>query len=154
VTEVERKDLSPPGVSRSLLVDHIPRFLDEIIAELRTVSPVRTSQEALETSATAEKHGEQRWTLGYDLEALIREYGVLRHCILEVVREAGVGLSVDEFDVLAKCLSVGVAAAATEYARHRDEQLRAQRAHLEFLAEAGPLLTSSLDYRSTLRRLT
>ena len=56
--------------------------------------------------------------------------------------------------MLSKCLSVGVAEAATAYVRHRDEQAATQKARLEFVAEAGQLLASSLDYRSTLTRLT
>ncbi|HEX4448040.1 MAG TPA: ATP-binding protein [Polyangiaceae bacterium] len=154
VAEVQRKDLSPPGTSRSLLVNHIPGFLDEMVQELASATPVRMSQDSIDTSQTARQHGEQRWGLGYDLEALIREYGVLRHCILLTAKEAGAELSVDEFDVLAKCLNVGVAQAATAYIGYRDEQLDARNAQLEFLAEAGQLLSSSLDYRSTLSRLT
>ncbi len=154
VAEVERTAVSPPGVGRSLLVDHIPKFLDEIAAELARADGVRVSQEAIDRSASARRHGEQRWTLGYDLEAVIREYGVLRHCVLGAVKEEGIALSVDEFDVLAKCLSVGVAEAAGEYIKYRDQQVNTQKANLEFLAEAGQLVSSSLDYRSTLNRLT
>ncbi len=152
--EVERKDLPPPGLSKSLLVDHIPQFLDEIVAEFHRIDAVRMSQDAVDTSETARRHGGQRWTLGYDLEAVTREYGVLRHCILQTAKEQGAEVSIDEFDVLAKCLSVGVTEAATEYTRYRDQQFDAQRVSLEFLAEAGQLLSSSLDYRSTLSRLT
>jgi signal transduction histidine kinase/CheY-like chemotaxis protein len=154
ILEVQRKDLSPRGVMPSLLIDHIPRFLDEIAAELRQMDEVRFSQDAIDTSASARRHGGQRWSLGYDLNGLMREYGILRHCILQTAKEVAKSITIDEFDVLAKCLSVGVAEAATEYARVRDEQLGAQKATLEFLAEAGQLLSSSLDYRSTLRRLT
>jgi signal transduction histidine kinase/CheY-like chemotaxis protein len=154
VNEVVRKDLSPAGVSRPLLVDHIPSFLDEIVAEARQTNGVRTSQDAIDTSETARRHGGQRWNLGYDLEALIREYGVLRHCIIETAKATRAHLSLDDFDILAKCLSVGVAEAASEYIKYRDEQLDGQRSNLEFLAEAGRLLSSSLDYRSTLSRLT
>jgi signal transduction histidine kinase/ActR/RegA family two-component response regulator len=154
VAEVERKDLSPRGISRSMLVDHIPKFLDEIVSEVTRMKALRTSQDVGDTSETARRHGGQRWGLGYDLDALIREYGILRHCIVQTAKQVGVPLSIDEFDVLAKCLSVGVAEAATEYIRYRDAQLEAQQASLAFLAEAGQLLSSSLDYRSTLSRLT
>ena len=154
VTEVERKQLSPDGLAHPLLIDHIPTFLDEIAAQLNQLTGVRFSNDAVDTSLTARQHGEQRWTLGYDLDAVIREYGLLRHCILDTAKTLGAQLSIDEFDVIAKCLSVGVAEAATEYAKQRDEQLNLQKANLEFLAEAGQLLSSSLDPRSTLRRLT
>ena len=69
VSEVQRKDLSPQGTSRSLLIDHIPRFLDEIVSELARGAALRMSQDAVDTSKTARDHGEQRWSLGYDLEA-------------------------------------------------------------------------------------
>jgi signal transduction histidine kinase/ActR/RegA family two-component response regulator len=154
VSEVERKDLSPQGTSRSLLIDHIPRFLDEIVTELERGVALRMSQDAVDTSKIAREHGEQRWSLGYDLEALTREYGILRHCILLVAKETGARVSLDEHDVLGKCLSVGVAQATTEYIGYRDKELNAQKSELEFLAEAGQLLASSLDYRSTLSRLT
>lgn len=154
VAEIREKDLSPEGVPRPLLVDHIPSFLDEIVGELRRLDQVRFSHEAVDTSSTARQHGEQRWNLGYDLDAVIREYGVLRHCILDSAKRANVSITIDEFDVLAKCLSVGVAEAATEYAKYRDEQLRAEQAHLEFLGQVAQLLSSSLDVRSTLHRLT
>ena len=51
-------------------------------------------------------------------------------------------------------MGVGVAAATSEYVRSREEQLRARQADLEFRKEAGELLNSSLDYRSTLARVT
>ncbi len=154
VAAVREKELAPEGVSRSLLRDHIPVFLDEVVAELDSVESVRISREVNDQSAAARQHGHQRFTLGYDVEGLIREYGVLRHVILELARESGTQPSFDEFDALAKCLSVGVAQAASEYVRHRDQLLEAQRSRLQFLAQAGELLSSSLDYRSTLRQLT
>jgi signal transduction histidine kinase/CheY-like chemotaxis protein len=154
VAEVERKDLPPPGTSPSLLVDHIPRFLDEIVSELTQSAAVRMSQDAVDTSAIARQHGGQRWSLGYDLEALTREYGILRHCILLEAKAAEAQISIDEHDILGKCLSVGVAQATTAYIVHRDEELSVQKQNLAFLAEAGQILSSSLDYRFTLNRLT
>jgi signal transduction histidine kinase/ActR/RegA family two-component response regulator len=154
VNQVERKDLSPPDAPRASIVDHIPSFLDEVAAELDPGNRVRFTLDALDMSPTARRHGGQRWNLGYDLDAVIREYGILRHAILDAAKAEQLDLSIDEFDVLAKCLNVGVAEAATAYAIHRDEQLNAQKADLEFLTKAGELLSSSLDYRSTLTRLT
>ncbi len=154
VTAVARTALPPRGLSRSMLADHIPAFLEEIAAELSRLRATRSSQEVVDTSAPARQHGEQRWAVGYDLEALIREYGLLRHCIIHAAKEAGVAISIDELEIIAKCLSVGAAEATTEYVKYRDRQLDAQRENLVFLAEAGQLLSSSLDYRSTLRRLT
>jgi signal transduction histidine kinase/CheY-like chemotaxis protein len=153
VAEVRRKDISPPAISGSLVVDHIPLLLDEIIAELSGALTVRVSHDAIDVSASGRKHGSQRWRLGYDLEAVVREYGILRHVILDFTAASGLSPTIDEFNVLAKCLNVGLAEAVSEYVRYRDEQLDAERSRLEFLSRAGALLSSSLDYPSTLARL-
>jgi signal transduction histidine kinase/CheY-like chemotaxis protein len=136
------------------LVDHIPVFLEEIGVELSRGEDARLSMDAVDVRETARQHGEQRWKLGYDLQAIVREYGILRHAILEAARAAGMQPTIDESDALARYLNVGVAAATTEYVRSREEQLKARQADLEFLTEAGELLGSSLDYQSTLSRLT
>ncbi|MES1183237.1 MAG: RsbRD N-terminal domain-containing protein, partial [Myxococcales bacterium] len=154
VQEVERKDLPPPGLPSSVLVDHIPVFLEEIAQELSAGSEARMSTDAVDVTTTARQHGEQRWNVGYDVEAVVREYGVLRRVILQTARAAGTPLSTDEVDTLASYLNAGVGAAIGEYVRSREEQLKARQADLEFLTEAGELLGSSLDYRSTLTRLT
>lgn len=154
VADVARKLVPEEGLPRPLLIDHIPQFIDEVAEELETASRPRVSQEIVTTSPTARRHGEQRWNLGYDLEGLVREYGVLRRAILDAAHDARLGISIAEFDVLARCLNVGVAEAATAYAEYRDDQSRVQRENLEFLAHAGEVLGSSLDYRATLTALT
>lgn len=153
VHEVDSR-LAPEKLSRSILVDHVPTFLDEVARELDAGRGGRSGDEGIEASSTARDHGAQRWSLGFDLEALIQEYAVLNHCILGTAKDLGSSPTIDEYDVLAKCLSVGVAEAVGAYTRHRDDEVKAQRERLEFLAEAGQLLASSLDYRSTTRRLT
>ncbi len=152
VREVERKDLPPAGLPRSVLVDHIPLFLDEISDELS--GGARPSLDAVELATSARRHGEQRWKAGYDLEAVVREYGVLRHAVLEVAKAEQAPLDPDEADLLSRYLNLGVASATAEYVRASEERLKARQADLEFLCEAGELLSSSLDSQSTLARLT
>jgi signal transduction histidine kinase/ActR/RegA family two-component response regulator len=154
VRGVESKDLPPPGLPRSVLVDHIPLFLDEISDELSTFDGARPTRDAVDVTATARQHGEQRWKVGYDLEAVVREYGVLRHAILETAKDHESPLTIDEADVLARYLNLGVASATAEYVRSSEERLKARQADLEFLSEGGELLSSSLDSQSTLARLT
>ncbi|MEO8875789.1 MAG: ATP-binding protein, partial [Polyangiaceae bacterium] len=153
VADIERKDVSPKGISRSLLVDHIPRFLDSLADELARSQRSRMGGELAATSATAREHGEQRWEIGYDLTALIREYEILRRSILATAKEGNAELTEDDLDILAKCLSVGVEQGVAEYIKFRDEEAGVQKAQLEFLAEVGQALSSSLDYRSTLNHL-
>lgn len=153
IGEVERKGLAPPGLSPSVLADHIPLFLDEISDELSAGSEARLSMDAADVTSTARQHGEQRWNVGYDVEALVREYGVLHHVILQTARYAGAPLSAEEADSLSQYLNVGIAAALAEYVSSRDEEAKKRQSDLQFLTEAGELLGSSLDLPSTLARL-
>ncbi|MDB5217028.1 MAG: Chemotaxis protein methyltransferase CheR [Myxococcaceae bacterium] len=153
VADLQMQDVPPSGTSRSNVVDHIPFFLDEVIRELRGHEPVRDTADASDVSSTARRHGEQRWELGFDIDALVREYGILRHCILMEAREANIAMSIDDFDKLAKCLNVGIAEAVTAYSAHRNAEGERQHEELAFLAEAGRVLASSLDWQATLTRL-
>lgn len=70
-----------------------------------------SSRDAVNVTATARQRDEQRWKAGYDLEAVVPEYGVLRHAILETAKAEQAPLRIDESDMLARYLNVGVASA-------------------------------------------
>jgi signal transduction histidine kinase/ActR/RegA family two-component response regulator len=154
VRRARGKDLVPADISRSSIVDHIPLLLTQLARELEHAAQGRSTQDAVGVEATAREHGEQRWHLGYELSGVVREYGVLGRCILDAAKAANVVPSLDEMTLLFGCINVAVADATTEYARWTEEQQTARRLELEFLSEAAALLTSSLDYQSTLGRLT
>lgn len=163
--EIKRQGVVSPEVPEALLVDHIPVFLDCLAEQLKAAQAAASRgadaaapgggvrQEERATRATAGEHGVERWRLGYDLQGLIREYGILRECIIHTASGLNVQLSNDEFEALSACLSSGIAEAAARYVEHRDKEVRAQQANLEYLAEAGQVLSTSLDFRSTLTRL-
>ena len=154
VRDVENKELPPADLPRSVLVDHIPLFLDEISEQLSRAGGARPSRDAQAVTETARQHGEQRWKVGYDLEAVVREYGVLRSAILDIARTNECPIASDESDVLARYLEQGIASATSEYVRFSEERLKARQGDLQFLSEAGELLSSSLDSQTTLARLT
>jgi signal transduction histidine kinase/CheY-like chemotaxis protein len=149
VSQVQSKGVAPPGLPRSLLIDHIPNFLGELAEQLAGGEQAVDSR-----SIPARVHGLEAWQLGFDLTGLVREFGILRHSIIESAKDSGVLLTMDEFDTLSTCLNVGVSEAIVQYTHQRDREVDAQKANLEFAAQAGELLSSSLDYRSTLSRLT
>ena len=151
VAEVRREDVPPSGTSRAQLVDHLPAFIEEISQTLahQVARPSVVEHE----SKTAREHGQNRWALGYDVQGLVREYGILGRAILELVEEEGLAVPVREFKVLARRLDIGVNEAVAEYVKYRDGEIKAQKDAQAFLFEAGALLMSSLDLQSTLRRL-
>ena len=153
VADVQAQGVPPATTSRTNVVDHIPAFIDDLVRALRETSPVGEAEDVTAVSESARQHGIQRWEQGFDLDALVREYGVLRHCILAEAKEAGATFSIDEFDKLAMRLNVGVAEAVTAYTAERAAERTLQHERIEFLAEAGKLLASSLDLQATLSRV-
>src|SRR6185295_19932811 len=79
--------LAPDGMRPLELVDHIPQFVDEIIGALRDDAGVPRTDEIREEGATAAEHGAQRLRLGFSLDSVVREYGLLRDAIIAVARE-------------------------------------------------------------------
>lgn len=123
---VAREDPTRLDPGRVLLADHIPAFLDELAAELSSLGTQHTSRDVADVSSPGRQHGRQRYSLGYDLPSLVREYGLLEHVILDVAKRARARPSLDELDVLTRRLNVGITEAVSEYVAFRDEQLAAE----------------------------
>lgn len=132
---------------RSMLLDHVPSFLASVTERLE--HDPRTSR-----LGRARAHGLPPWQPGDDVRALVREYGLLRQAILEVAQAGAVAVSPRELELLAECLDSGVGEAVEAYVVDREREREEQQAKLDFSTQAGELLASSLDYPSTLNRLT
>jgi signal transduction histidine kinase len=135
-------------VTPSELVDHLPQFLDEVIdvlfeADARTAATGRTS--------TAARHGIQRFRIGFDLDAVVREYAILHRSIIEFAHKDGVRMELDEQLVLVECIYSGIADAVTQYSRQRDAELQRQaNEHFAFVAHElrNPLSSAQLAFQS------
>ena len=125
----------PESVKREDVIDNLREFLTELVEGLRREHGFHQHSHTTETSALAKGHGKQRFHMGYDLGAVIREYGGLRDLLFQLVEESGVAPSIREMRVLSKYLIGGIADAASQYGLERDEELRKQTArHISFLA--------------------
>ena len=132
-------------VSRAELVDHIPRFIDELVAALHP--------EALPLPAPASnalEHGAQRLRLGFNVAEVVREYGALHRCIIEIAAESETEIVERDHLVIAKWLNGGIANAASQYVMDRDAELQRQAAeHLGFIAHEirNPMSSVSMAFR-------
>jgi signal transduction histidine kinase len=112
---------APEGTRRSELIDHLPQFLDSLAEALdHATDGDATIDQRLSSAA---EHGVQRLRLGFDVEAVVREYGVLRECILEAAKADGLVVSVAEFSMLAQRIDAGTAMAVTEFVAHKHAAL-------------------------------
>jgi len=115
---------------RAELLDHMPAFVDELI---RALHPEAISLPPM--SENAEEHGEQRLGLGFDVAEVVREYGMLHECILQIAAEAELVISPCEHQVIVKWLNMGIADAVAQYVKQRDLELQRQNSeHLGSIA--------------------
>ena len=117
-------DHEPGTLSEPELVNHIPEFLKEMIAALRR-EEAGESPKTHRVGPLGWEHGEQRFHSGFDLAAVVREYGALHDCILDFVEEQGHGLlRVEEVRVLDQCCNRAMAEAVEHFTRIRERQLQ------------------------------
>jgi signal transduction histidine kinase len=118
------------SLTNAELLDRIPAFVDEIIAALYPDAvPLPTS------SDNASEHGAQRLRLHFDVAEVVREYGLLHECIIEIARDARIPIGLGEQQVIARWLNVGIADALAQYVARRDHERDRQRSeYLGFIA--------------------
>lgn len=127
--------ITPESMPTIELIDHLPKFLDEVIVALRIEAGVPAEVSTEERAQTARGHGEQRLRLGFSLDAVVREYGALHDAIVTTARELGVQPTFDELQCVFSSTISGIARAVSEYARQRDaEQQRQHNEHIAFIA--------------------
>jgi signal transduction histidine kinase len=141
--------LAPEAMPTLELVDHIPEFLDEIISALRADAG-STQGPPPEHGSTAAGHGAQRLRLGFSLDAVVREYGVLSDSIVAVARESGGQITFRELQVIFDSIIVGIARAVSKYTQQRDaELLRHANEHFAFVAHElrNPLSSATMAFK-------
>lgn len=131
-------------ISRIELLDHMPDFVDGLIVMLDTTSATTATIEA-PAQTTAPLHGAQRLRVGFDVDEVIREYGILADVMLATLAEADATIGIDDHRRLLTAVNTGAAEAVREYVRRRDEELhREQARHRAFVAHElrTPLATA------------
>jgi signal transduction histidine kinase len=76
---------SSSGLSRSVLEDDLPSFLDDFEHRLRAEHAIQAMHAELQGREDAAQHGQHRWQLGYDIRETMREWGHLQSVILEEI---------------------------------------------------------------------
>lgn len=138
--------LASEALSRSELVDHIPVFIDELVGALYPDAVPLPGMQVV----SAEEHGAQRLRLGFNVGEVVREYGILHLCILELAHEAGVAITFDEQQIIGRWLNAGIANAVSQYGLEREAEMQRQAAeHLGFLAHElrNPLSAARMAFQ-------
>jgi signal transduction histidine kinase len=144
------KETVTEPLTHAQLVDQMPLFIDDLTAALHP--------EALPLPPAGEnalEHGAQRLSLGFDVGEVVREYGALHRCVIELAKDAGLVITPHEQVVLARCLNAGVANAVSQYVSERDAELHRQMAeHIGFIAHEvrNPLSSARMAFGLLQRR--
>jgi signal transduction histidine kinase len=122
------------AISRIELLDHMPSFVDGVIALFDRASAGAVDVEA-PAQENASLHGAQRLQVGFDVDEVIREYGILADVLLEAASDGDVTLTIEDHRRLLTAVNAGAAEAVREYVRRRDEELAHEQArHRAFIA--------------------
>jgi len=130
-----RANLAPKSLPDSYLIDSLPNFLDEVADALAARGNGRAGSPKTQ-SLVASEHGTQRLKLGFDVGAVVREYGLLADAIWELAAEHGIAVSAQEAALFHRIINTAAADAAEEYATARDREAQALTAkRLSFLTQ-------------------
>ena len=136
----------PPGRwTRAELADSIHDYLRQLTAVLRQNEDRADDPVVPRRSPVAREHGRQRQHLGFDIRALVREYHVLRECILDLVEEQGAHLTLREVRALSAFITTSVTEGVDEYTRQRDVVGRLNEARLQALLDQAPAAIYAKD---------
>ena len=127
------------------IVDHVPQILEELAAALEShrtsLPPVR---------AVAQQHAATRSEQGMDVRTLVREYGILRTCVIDVCGYP----TAAEHAVLDRFFNVSIADAVETFAVLAEKRSEQRRQELAMLAGVGAVLAeTAADPRQALQRL-
>lgn len=112
------------------LNDHIPAFLEELAAALRSRSEA-TIQDAV-CEGTPPAHGQQRVADGFDIVEVVAEYNILRECVYALAEANGYPLHGQMFHIVNRLFDGAIGAAVKTFATQK--ALEVQRRREEYLA--------------------
>jgi signal transduction histidine kinase len=134
-TQRIRWELARPELSRGELWDHLPHLLDELLAALRAAEGQPAASPLPEESPASVRHGAQRLRVGFDVQEVVREYGLLAEIVLDELSATGQSLDTREWRLAVQCFNTAIAEAITAYVSRRDEEVRRQtERHIGFVA--------------------
>ncbi|MCY1017427.1 PAS domain-containing protein [Pyxidicoccus sp. MSG2] len=132
---------SPPRVA---WVRGPPGLVDSLVDLLRGAHVALDLERA---RAFGGRLGRERYQAGVDAGTLVREFGLLRDAILEVLEEAGWLPELSGLRMLNQALDVGLADAVAQYGREQERGLRATESTLLGILDHAPAAIYAKDTR-------
>lgn len=124
---------SAQNLDTPTLNNHIPQLLDELADALNSRSDEKIPEALARGSPPV--HGLERFREGYDIEAVVAEYNILRGCVHDLAEKNGLSLDGDSFHLVNDVLDRAIGLAVQTYATERALELQKRREeYLAFVA--------------------
>ena len=119
------------GLDGPALRDHIPQFIDEMIAAIAR----RDEEVAGGGLGSPVEHGLQRLAAGFDIKEVVIEYNVLRGAVHEVAETTGLQLCADDCRIINHIIDDAIAWAVDTFAHEQAaERQRRREEYFAFIA--------------------
>ncbi len=92
----------------------IPRFLDDLVSELR---PGTSRIQVM--GATATLHGADLFYNGCTIGQVVHDYGAVCQSVTDLAVQLDASINANDFRILNRCLDDGIAFAVAEYSRQK-----------------------------------
>ncbi|WP_164017832.1 PAS domain-containing protein [Pyxidicoccus trucidator] len=129
-------------VPRTGPLSSLPGLMDSLVETLRTLHATPDLERA---RAIGGRHGRERFQAGSDIGAVVREYGLLRDSIHEILDESGWAPELAGLRVLNQALDACIADAVVQYARDHEQAMRATQAKLHDILDHAPAVIFAKD---------
>jgi len=113
-----------------LLLDHMPQLLQELSSAL--INAYNSSMLEMRAHESAREHGAIRFQLGFDVEEVIAEFGLLRDVIQEFAEAHEVNISGEVNRTVNRVIDKAIAVSLETYVRQQTEEI--QRRRQEYLS--------------------
>jgi two-component system, OmpR family, phosphate regulon sensor histidine kinase PhoR len=115
-----------------LLLDHMPQILDELSSTLIEAQSLSIIE--MRAHKSAKEHGAIRFQLGFDVEEVIAEFGLLRDVVQQFAEAAGVNISGELNRTVNRIIDKAIASSLETYVRQQAEEVeRRRQEYLSFI---------------------
>jgi signal transduction histidine kinase len=112
-------------LAEPLLLDHMPQMLDELSTAL-THSQNRSIVE-MSAHKSAKQHGAVRYQLGFDVEEVVAEFGLLRDTLQQFAEALGINISGEVNRTVNRVIDKAIAVSIETYVRQQAEEVERRR---------------------------
>jgi len=129
---VARKLPRAQHLAEPLLLDHMPQTLDELCTALTKAENLSVVQ--ISAHKSAKEHGAVRYQLGFDVEEVIAEFGLLRDIIQQFAEAEGVNIASAVNRTVNRVIDKAVAVSIETYVGQQAESVdRKRQEYLSFI---------------------